>query len=46
MVAEMYIFIGVGVLGGTARALYGLMKAVMKGKEINLKEYHYKTINL
>jgi len=39
MVAEMYIFIGVGILGGTARALYGLMKAVVKGKEINTKNF-------
>jgi len=29
----------VGILGGLARALYGLLKATSKGREINLKYF-------
>ena len=31
---EIFIFIGVGILGGVARALYGLLKAVNNGDEV------------
>jgi len=30
------MFIGVGVLGGVARACYGLLKAITKGHSINI----------
>mgnify|MGYP003969119955 FL=1 len=34
--SEIMMFIGVGVLGGVARACYGLLKAITKGKSINI----------
>ena len=35
----IYIFIGVGALGGLARASYGLLKAMTMGLEINIKAF-------
>ena len=37
------VFVLIGVLGGLVRALYGFMKAVNKGQEINLT-YFFSTL--
>lgn len=35
----IYIFVGVGILGGFARACYGLLKAMTMGLEVNFRAF-------